>query len=100
MAQVVNYYENGVVYTEGPFVCTNLGTTYRVEVQCVKPQHPGCPVLPDSSIYNLLDDEGFNTGHMNLKGCTKIVDFLNNLVREGKIVLSSDGWWEYIADQQ
>lgn len=99
MSQVVKYYQNDVVFTEGPFVCCQLGSeSYRVEAECKASKNPGCPALPDISIVRLLEDEGFNSAYTNLKGCAKVVDFLNGLVREGKIILSVDGWWEVKND--
>lgn len=46
MAQRVGYFENNVIYKEGPFVMTNAGG-WRIEVEQKGHQ---CPVMPSMTI--------------------------------------------------
>ena len=96
--QVVGYYENlkaeqrrREAFSEGPFVgvCTDGG--WRVE--CEVKGHP-CPALPDNSIYGLLRSWKFVKGTQ--EACAQIVNRLNDMVKENKIVLQEDGWWTTI----
>lgn len=89
MAQLVGYFEDNVKYTEGPFVVVSAGG-YRIEVE-LKEHH--CPVLPDLSVYALLQRNGFNPHKENrIEEAEKKVDWLNQQVREGKIVLQGRMW--------
>lgn len=90
MAQEVSYFENNPEYKEGPFVmvCAN---GWRVEVE-LKGHH--CPVLPDSSIYELLARNGFNPAkEVSRVLAARKVDWLNKMVAVGKIVLVNGKYW-------
>lgn len=91
MAQVVGYFEDNVVFTEGPFVIVNpLDNGWRIEVD-----RPGsvCPVLPDGSIYDLIkrvfDFEGKTTDKAQIE---VICNYLNELVKLGRIVPRGGSW--------
>lgn len=95
MAQFVRYFEDNVTYTEGPFVAVDING-YRIEVEL---KGWKCPVLPDSSIYSFMRRYKILDGKTENKGrITKAVDWLNNRVKEGKIVLHKDGWWEAVPE--
>lgn len=88
MAQVVGFFDDHVSYTEGPFVVglSALGGSPRTEVQ--RPGS-GTPVIPHSSVMAYvakLKEEQV------LRSCSERVDYLNQLVREGKIVLDGEVW--------
>lgn len=93
MAQIVGYFENDVVYVEGPFVVVQING-WRVEVAMTGQR---CPVLPDVSIYNLYKKEkGENlTKYNSLKQCVVAVDWLNEQVRNKNIVLEGAVWISY-----
>jgi len=89
MAQQVAYFANNVVYTEGPFVHSSIG---RIEVEM--PGHH-CPVLPDPSVYYLLDAERRDYHHGAKVGIEKlgpVIDFLNQQVIMGRIQLKNRLW--------
>jgi len=88
MAQVVGFFDNNVEYKEGPFVvCLSaMGSYPRVEAE-KKGSH--CPVIPDLSVLEYAD--GLRK-QPEFKSCEARVDHLNQLVREGKIVLRGDVW--------
>lgn len=93
MAQHVSYFQDyPFVLTEGPFVVVYTGG-YRIEVDC-DCVRATCPVLPDPSVYKLMDAWGFRgkTAHSELADET--CDRLNQLVRLGHIVYDeSKGTW-------
>lgn len=89
MAQRVGYFEDDVLYAEGPFVMVNANG-WRVEVEM--PGHH-CPVLPDTSIYELRSQLGWPAGKTDdVALAERVVDQLNAMVREGKIVLDGRIW--------
>lgn len=95
---MVGYFKNNYegMYAEGPFVATRVSGGLRVEVE-LKEWH--CPVLPDSSIYDLMKIFGIDEVS-NSPLCThkervqRIVDTLNLMVREGAIILEGN-WWVF-----
>lgn len=93
MAKVVGYCQNNdfdtTIYDEGPFVACQLPSGYRVEVALSGHR---CPVLPDLSIYKVCDVykktmRGFK------EDVSGTVDFLNGLVKAGRISPDEKGWW-------
>ncbi len=84
MAQRVGYFEDDVEYKEGPFVMVEA-SGWRIEVE-LKEHH--CPVLPDTSIYKLLEANGYDPYKTNdTQKAEEKVDFLNRKVKEGIIML-------------
>ena len=92
MAQSVGYYQDDVTFSEGPFViCNPLLSGWRIEAQIVG---SGTPVLPDRSIYDILSKSMYGTGKWNDRATAEAAcDWLNRLVREGKIVTRLSGGW-------
>lgn len=89
MAQIVGYYENDIIYTEGPFVMVNANG-WRIEVQSLVDSFSVCP---NSFIYKLLDDQGLERVKCNEKEkIEKSVDWLNKQVRKGTIIRGEWGW--------
>lgn len=89
MAQIVGYWQDNVEFEEGPFVMVHAGG-WRIEVEV---KNHKCPCLPELSIYNLLDAHSrriYKTGSSALAAQT--VDWLNEQVRAGKIVLQGKIW--------
>jgi len=90
--QVIGYCEDDVVFKYGPFViCRVTGMDHcRIEVEV---KNSKCPALLDASIYAMLRAE--TTCPV---GCTRKdyiepwVEWLNNRVRDGQIVLAGDIW--------
>lgn len=92
MAQVINYFSNDIVFAEGPFViCNPLGNGWRIEVEL---KGHCCPVLPDSSIYVTERSLGLVGKTWDKSLAEKVCDELNEMVRDGKIVLSDKVWVE------
>ncbi len=92
MAQFVGYFEDDVTYTEGPFVVVNANG-YRIEVENKKSEKK-CPCLPPLDIYTLC--ELYNkTCHKNDDHTiiAATVDWLNQQVKDGVIVLNEKGYW-------
>jgi len=92
MAQTVKYSEDGVKYTQGPFVAVELPSgNLRVEVECIGHE---CPVLPDASIYILARKRKLDMG--NTKEPTgqvqSTVDLLNSLVLTREVFLNNNTW--------
>jgi len=89
MAQCVGYYEDDVVYEEGPFVLVSAGG-WRIEAE-VKGHK--CPALPDLSIFRLIKNHfGDYQKSSNLKKVEERCDFLNKMVKSGDIVLDNGQW--------
>lgn len=87
MAQRVGYFDNDVTYTEGPFVIVPANG-WRIEVD-----HGGrCPVLPHTSIYRRLRRNGMDFGKTSEDVQASVCDWLNELVRQGKLVKTDHGW--------
>ena len=89
MAQVVGYSEKNPVYQEGPFVIVNANG-WRIEVE-LKGFH--CPVLPATSIYEIMKRHGFSGKTNDKEKAALVCDALNGMVRTGQIVLHDNGWW-------
>jgi hypothetical protein len=90
MAQVVGYWENNVIYTEGPFVITKpLGNGWRIEVE-LKGHH--CPVLPDLSICRLQETFGLRGKVADKDRIAFVCDQLNSMVAKTQIVLRGNCW--------
>ena len=89
MAQEIKYWQNDIAYEEGPFVtvCVRNGV-YRVECE-VKGHF--CPALPDTTIYRLLEMSKYSPNGKR-EDVNKSVDFLNNCVQSGRIILDSGMW--------
>ncbi len=91
MAQTVEYFEDNIYFTEGPFVvCNPMGNGWRIEVE-QKNYHTS--VLPDASIMELLRI----TGKYVVRGFDRMptadaADWLNSLVNFGQIVLDGNCW--------
>lgn len=88
MAQIVGYWQDNVTYTEGPFVLCGSphpGSVSRIECEA-KGHH--CPVMVQFSIYQMLDAKrpGWR------KDKCAAVDWLNEQVREGAIILRDRTW--------
>jgi hypothetical protein len=90
MAQVVGYFEDHVVYQEGPFVISNpLGNGWRIEVEMKEHR---CPVLPDLSIYRLMEQLSLKGKTNDQAEAARICDQLNRRVLAGRIVLLGKSW--------
>jgi hypothetical protein len=92
MAKLVGYRDDNVTFDCGPFVLTNpLGNGYRLECQI---GDSGMPVLPDSSVYELLRKNGLKTGKWwSLEGAATVCDWLNDQVKSGVIKQADWGGW-------
>lgn len=91
MAQEVHYFENDVIYEEGPFVMTQING-WRIEVEL---KGHRCPVLPMTSIYQMLKENGLYDGKTDDKEkVVKAVDWLNEQVRKGNIILKKETYWD------
>lgn len=94
MAQVVGYFQNDVTFTEGPFVIVERNG-WRIEAE---QKGCNCPILPDSSIYEIAERKFGLCGKTTYKSLAeKVCDALNQMVRDKKIVLR-DGCW--VAESQ
>jgi hypothetical protein len=97
MAQIVGYWDDEVEFEDGPFVLTNpCGNGFRIE--CQPPygvNKPGCPCLPDISIYNWRHTfTKWGVGKTNDKElATYVVDQLNIMVLDGVVIRSDKGFW-------
>lgn len=93
MAQIVAYYADNVIYEEGPFVLTHWACDWRIEVELVG---HNCPVLIDASISNMLVNHGFpligKAPNAYKERLEKVVDWLNNQVKLGRIVNINGQW--------
>lgn len=89
MAQIVGYFENNVTFTEGPFVLVYING-WRIEAEHLMAD---CPVLPDSSIYEIKNGLGWTAGKTEDKALAiKVCDELNKMVVRGEIVLDGKVW--------
>jgi len=89
MTQTVGYFENNVTYMEGPFVMVNANG-YRIEAE-LKGHY--CPVLPDVSIYLMLEKEKDKApGKAPDTVIAPLVDWLNEQVKKGRIILEGNQW--------
>jgi len=94
MAQEVGYFKNNVVFTEGPFViCNPCSNGWRIEVEL---KGHKCPVLPNISIYKLMEQLGMSGMTMDKELVEKVCDTLNQMVRDEEIALDS-GFWAHKA---
>ncbi len=90
MAQIVGYFENDIVFKEGPFVLCNVGGRFRIESE-YKGHH--CSTLLHPSIYTLLESErNYKPGCRVLRECEPDVNWLNEQVHIGRIVLDGNMW--------
>lgn len=91
MTQIVEFFENDIVFKEGPFVISNpLGNGWRIEVEM---KGHRCSVLPDLSIYKLKEQQfGLKGKTMDQSRAAHVCDQLNAMVREGHIVLVGRSW--------
>ncbi|OHB20220.1 MAG: hypothetical protein A2939_03370 [Parcubacteria group bacterium RIFCSPLOWO2_01_FULL_48_18] len=90
MAQVIGYFEDNVVFTEGPFViCNPLGNGWRIEVE-LKGHH--CPILPDLTIHKLKERLGMSGKTMDRSLTERVCNTLNRMARNGEIVLNGNSW--------
>ena len=88
-AQIVGYFEDNVTFTEGPFVAVCING-WRIEVEL---KGNNCPVLPDMSIYKMLKDaRGKEPGKTDWLECEANVNWLNEQVKRGRIVLNGKTW--------
>lgn len=89
MAQIVGYMEDNVEYSEGPFVLVHIGG-WRIEAEL---KGHNCPVLPDPDIYKYLEVRGRLAHKWHIKEeIAASVDFLNEEVRKGNIILKGRVW--------
>lgn len=89
MAQKVGYFQNNVVYSEGPFVMCNIGG-WRIEAE-LKGQ--SCPCACDPSIYELLESQGLQAHKCNdEKKIIASVNWLNEQVKMGTIRNVNNIW--------
>lgn len=90
MAQVIGYFEDNVTFIEGPFViCNPCSNGWRIEVEqmgCL------CPVLPDVSIYPLIEKLGLIGKTFDRSKAEAVCDALNALVKKEKIILIDNTW--------
>lgn len=88
MAQEVGYYENDVVFLEGPFVLVNING-WRIEVE--RKGH-SCPILPEQRIFQLEKSLGLSGKTRDRELAAVVCDKLNSLVKEGKIIEINGHW--------
>jgi len=96
MAQIVRYYQDNVVYEDGPFVVCDLNTGgwsgWRLQVEVKGLPHP---VVPEDSIFDLVESR-YGCRYMlksnDRERIVEMCDYMNSLVKDGKIVLDGS-WW-------
>ena len=95
MPQTVSYWEDHVVFMEGPFVCVVCAGWYRVEMQC---DHSlkGCPILPTAELIRMLEASGRDAWSRDKAKVEESVRWLNGEVTDGRIT-KRDGFWEPAA---
>ena len=91
MAQEIQYNDNNVTYTEGPFVIVNHPhhSLWRIEVER---KHCSCPVPPEYEIYDLCANSGRALGWLNHNDAVNLCNRLNYLVSMSLIVLHNNVW--------
>ena len=96
MAIVVGYFKDATdCFTEGPFVVCHLpgDAGYRVEAQCIGSSFP---VLVDASVLLMLrKQKSLETPRFpsnDLEGASNVVDWLNDQVKLGNIILETSNW--------
>ena len=83
MAQKVGYFEDDFEFTEGPFVMVDAGG-WRIEAELTGHK---TSVLPHYSIYYFLEYHGYQAHKSkDEKAIAASVDFLNEQVRQGRII--------------
>lgn len=90
MAQIVDYYEDDVEFTQGPFVAVRIGSSnLRVEVEC---KGHKCPILPDASIYEFARKRKLDMGNSNVTigHVQDTVNLLNVMVLSKQIYLHNN----------
>jgi hypothetical protein len=90
MAQKVGYFEDNVVFTEGPFVMVNANG-WRIEVSSGATQGCNC-VMPHTSVYKLAGTLGYKGKSSDADHVAGIVDRLNSLSRTDHIVQTGNCW--------
>jgi hypothetical protein len=91
MAQRVGYFQDDVTFTEGPFVMVNANG-WRIEVHNGEDHGCNC-VMPALSIYALRKHLGYPEGKFVCADeAATLVDRLNRMVRDGKIVKMGSQW--------
>jgi len=97
MAQYVDYWSDNVQYVEGPFVlCGGPIGGSNLRIECASPHRPH-PVVVHMSIYELLEAE--RQGWRKNKPAA--VDWLNELVRTGRITLQEvGGYQQYVPHKE
>lgn len=88
MAQIVDYSENDVVFTEGPFVIVNANG-WRIEAEI---KWHRCPALPTTSVFGIMRRLGLDGKTNDKDKATAVCDALNGMVRAGEIVLAGKVW--------
>jgi hypothetical protein len=85
MAQRVRYFQDDVEFTEGPFVMVNV---FGWRIECELPNvESGCNCgLPPHEIRPILAQLGYKGKTDNYMLVERVVDQLNQMVRDGKIV--------------
>ncbi len=90
MAQVVGYFQNNVVFTEGPFVIVYVGG-WRIEVEQKEKNHS---TMTSISIDGIIKGLGMQYGKTrDQELAATVCDRLNQMVRVGEIVLTDYGSW-------
>jgi hypothetical protein len=99
MAQEVGFFENNVVFLEGPFVISNpLGNGWRIEVE-LKDHY--CPVLPNGEITDFIEAAGFRDEKFWLReDAARLCDWLNEQVKLGNITLRGRAWYPTIPPKK
>jgi hypothetical protein len=89
MAQQVEYWQDNIEYLEGPFVVVNAGG-YRIEMEL---KGHCCPVQTTVLIDRYLAEHKFSCYKTNcLQTASDTVDWLNNKVKNGDIILVNGRW--------
>ena len=88
MAQVVGYFQDNPVFTEGPFVIV-YANGWRIEVE-QKGHH--CPVMVGLSVGRIVERLGLQGKTNDRAKAEAVCDNLNQMVRSGEIVLNDVSW--------
>lgn len=92
MAKIVGFFQDHIAYSEGPFVLCSImgGSHYRLEAE-MKGHHTS--VFPEDSIYCLAFHEVLYIPANGTRAYSEpVVDWLNEQVRKGRIVLDGLVW--------
>lgn len=89
MAQIVGYFQDDVIYTEGPFVLVEANG-WRIETELEGHRYP---VLPDPSIYELRYNLGWGPGKTHdFDLAVNVCDTLNQMTKDGRLI-KKGRWW-------